>query len=201
MTDKHFNMNPQIKKNLEKYFKRSMKNIEQMFATLYEHTETRPVIEKLESMHEQFFYNCFSEVFTGFKSVYETESTLTILINSLLDDMDLYFEDYISNQTSLDISSNNPKLKDKIKPTIATRLTFKETDRYVTSENLLEFIDSKEKIQIKSINSMFNFDKRNKTLEDALESSSCWWKYIDTFNVNNLIYLEPELKKFFKVKS
>ncbi len=47
--------------------------------------ESKYLMLKLEKLHPQFIYNCFSEVFTGFKSIDEAERTCSVLIQTIFD--------------------------------------------------------------------------------------------------------------------
>lgn len=192
-------MKTSIKENLIKDHNNRMDGIERMFKDLYEYPETAPVIAKLESMYPPFLYGCFSEVFTGFDSVQEAENTLSVLINALIDDSELYFETYVANQDIMDRMNSNPKFKGLIEPEIETRLTYNETDRYVSSTSIMEYINDEEIKQIQNINMFFNMSKVNKSLETAFECSECWTDWVKSFYPENLTNLEPELKQYFNV--
>jgi len=191
-------MKSNIRKTLEEDFKESMIVIDKMFYTLHNDNETKLIIEKLENMDPQFLYNSFSEVFTGFKTIHETKNTLSILINSLLDDSELYIETYIYNQKTIDdIKKYNSSFV--IEPIYDVRITDEVTETPLTSKTMIEFINSKEKKEVKNINDTFKMCSEN-SVETGLKSIECFKKYVDNFSPENLKDLDDRIKKYFEVK-
>ena len=165
-------------------------------------TETRELMKKLESIHPQFLYNCFSNVFTGFGTLQEALDTCQSLSNNLIDDGCFYmFEEETETAKSMRLRFEEATGKPK-EPTMTTVITTEEKGIYCDQEMLLRFIDDEEKKDIQNINNFVSLRRRldGETLSIKSIEMLGDLSHLEGFSVENMMELPKEVKEYFKIK-
>lgn len=146
-------------------FNERLKSLETTIKELKGNSETKEVFNKLESLDSQFIYQHFNKVFTGFDTLEEAEITCSVLINALLDD------------SSLSIIGEGK----------GSHIDYNQDLKSLNQIEILNYIDSKEKLKIEYINACLEFG--------GVEDIECFIESLIGFNDDNLNLLKEEAKK------
>jgi len=187
--------------------KDNLKKIQQLKSKLQElrtEPETKELMAKLESVHPQFLYNCFHEVFTGFGSLQEALDTCSTISHSLMDDGCFYLKTEESETAKEMRLRMFEKMGKEFPIRLTESITLRETEdnTWMDQEKLLAFIDREEKNDINSLNSFFNIRKNidgGTISEKSLDMLGDLSRF-EGFSLENMMTLDEDIKKHFKVQ-
>lgn len=175
------------------YNKRLNKLIENL-EDLRTNEETKELMNKLESLDDQFIYHVFYPILDTFTSLENIEQNCSTILNVVLDDIDLYIHYEISKEERALKDKLNEKLislnKDVLPYFRDEILSYEEKGgKYCCSQkDLLSFIDRKEKKEMESINTQISLLQKFKPEQYSVElfkEQYCDFKYYKGFNEKN----------------
>lgn len=187
-------MNEKIKGIILSKFEEDVKMAEHLFKTLKDDDKSSKLIHKLEKLSPQFIYHVFSDIFSGFGSIEDTIHTLSVLLQGLLDDVQIYAESVILNQKIIDDHPNVKEMR-------MTKFNTCERGIAVDQDDILHIIKECEIVDIvyrnnahkMYINGMCN-------VCDIEEHTSEWVGGIAGFCDESLGMLSDELVNVFNTK-